>query len=117
MEMLGVNRKHLKTVTMTMEAGEEKTIVLNGNFVKYETGNGSVLFRTNEGADFKRSVGGSAKFSEFNKINVTNLHTDVDQKTFTVGYGEVKDNAVSGTVDIDSISNPVEVFYTNRWIS
>lgn len=103
--MLKKSRQSLRTINISLDSGEEKIIISNGNFIKYETGTGNIRIRTNEGVDVIRDVGSKIKISEFTEVHITNLHTANDAKTITIGYGDVSDNAVSGTIDVDNITN------------
>ena len=107
--MIPLSRKSLKTFNVTIAAGAQERITVNGNFIHYTDGNGTVNFTTPEGLNIIRDVGGSVNCSQFEHVFITNNHTSSDLKTLTIGYGELRDNAVSGSVDVDEILTPVEV--------
>jgi len=108
--MLNKTRSELQTLNFPFTANEEINIPINGNYFKYESGTGEVIVTTSQGLKIRRSVGGAVKCSEFENIRVQDTSGAIDDKQFTIGYGEIKDNSVSGEIDVDtvgSITDPV----------
>jgi len=111
--MLPKDRQALQTINLPFIANQQLTIPVNGNYIKYESGTGSVKIITNEGVDIVRDVGGAIKCTEFIEVKIQDLSGADDTKVFTIGYGEIKDNSVSGTIDVDtigSITDPVKQY-------
>lgn len=95
------NRQTLKEFSSVILADEEICIITNGNYIKYVGGVGGIKVRTENGSGFTLQIGGACKFAEFSRIYITNLGKDETTKTIVLGYGEIQNNAVVGSVGID----------------
>ena len=112
MNMLPKNHHSLQTLTFPFVANQEINVPVNGTYFKYESGTGEISVKTAEGLNIKRDVGGAIKCSEFSELRIQDLSGADDTKIFTIGYGEIKDNSVSGTIDVDtigSITDPIKI--------
>jgi len=108
MNMLPKSHQSLQTLKFPFIANQEINVPVNGTYFKYESGSGEISVKTTEGLNIKRDVGGAIKCSEFSELRIQDLSGADDTKVFTIGYGEIKDNSVSGTIDVDTIGSIID---------